>query len=318
MDQKHMVSVVMITYNHEKYIAEAIKGVLMQKCDFDIEFIIANDKSTDQTHQVINEIIDGTTIADHINLRYYNHPNNKGMMKNFIWSVQQAKGRYIALCEGDDYWIDPYKLQKQVNILEANPDLAMSTHEASHQSTLVDNDKNLKRFSSIFIRDIQLYGFKRFFYLTYLLVVNRQQFWFQKRTHDKHRRKTIIKLEDFKSNTWYMPMCSILMRNDFIDGIFYCTSKSSGGHQLILLMGAMNGGIYHFKDIMAVKKDQETSVSKDKVRKKKILGINKDPLKNNRIKRFKALQKCAKDPEQVQILQDMIDRELEKIKLKSH
>jgi glycosyltransferase involved in cell wall biosynthesis len=120
MDEKPMVSVVMITYNHEKYIAEAMNGVFMQKCDFDIEFIIANDKSTDTTNRVINEIIDQTTIADHLKMRYYNHPDNKGMMKNFIWSLQPAKGWYITLCEGDDYWTDPLKLQKQVDFLEGN------------------------------------------------------------------------------------------------------------------------------------------------------------------------------------------------------
>jgi glycosyltransferase involved in cell wall biosynthesis len=120
MVQKPIVSVVMITYNHEKYIAEAMNGVFMQKCDFDIEFIIANDKSKDHTNQAINEIIDQTAIPDHIKLRYYNHPNNKGMMKNFIWSLQQAKGEYIALCEGDDYWTDPLKLQKQLDFLEGN------------------------------------------------------------------------------------------------------------------------------------------------------------------------------------------------------
>jgi glycosyltransferase involved in cell wall biosynthesis len=120
MDQKPMVSVVMITYNHEKYIAEAMNGVFMQKCDFNIEFIIANDKSTDTTNRVINEIIDQTAIPDHIKLRYYNHLNNKGMMKNFVWSLEQAKGYYIALCDGDDYWTDPLKLQKQVDFLEGN------------------------------------------------------------------------------------------------------------------------------------------------------------------------------------------------------
>jgi glycosyltransferase involved in cell wall biosynthesis len=130
MDQKSMVSVVMITYNHEKYIAEAMNGVFMQKCDFDIEFIIANDKSTDHTNQTINEIIDQTTIADHIKLRYYNHPNNKGMMKNFIWSLNQAKGKYIALCEGDDYWTDPLKLQKQVDFLEGNEEYVVTADNA--------------------------------------------------------------------------------------------------------------------------------------------------------------------------------------------
>jgi glycosyltransferase involved in cell wall biosynthesis len=130
MDQKPTVSVVMITYNHEKYIAEAMNGVFMQKCDFDIEFIIANDKSTDHTNQAINEIIDQTTIPDHLKMRYYNHPNNKGMMKNFIWSLNQAKGKYIALCEGDDYWTDPLKLQKQVDFLEGNLDYSMCFHRA--------------------------------------------------------------------------------------------------------------------------------------------------------------------------------------------
>jgi glycosyltransferase involved in cell wall biosynthesis len=120
----------MITYNHEKYIAEAMNGVFMQKCDFDIEFIISNDKSTDHTNQTINEIIDQTTIADHIKLRYYNHPNNKGMMKNFIWSLNQAKGKYIALCEGDDYWTDPLKLQKQVDFLEGNEEYVVTADNA--------------------------------------------------------------------------------------------------------------------------------------------------------------------------------------------
>jgi len=128
MDEKPMVSVVMITYNHEKYIAEAMNGVFMQKCDFDIEFIIANDKSTDHTNQTIYEIIDQTTIPDHIKMRYYNHPNNKGVMKNFIWSLNQAKGNYIALCEGDDYWTDALKIQKQVDFLEGNEGYSMCFH----------------------------------------------------------------------------------------------------------------------------------------------------------------------------------------------
>jgi glycosyltransferase involved in cell wall biosynthesis len=139
MVQKPMVSVVMITYNHEKYIAEAVNGVFMQKCDFDIEFIIANDKSTDHTNQTINEIIDQTTIPDHIKMRYYNHPNNKGVMKNFIWSLNQAKGNYIALCEGDDYWTDPLKLQKQVDFLEGNPEYVVCCHNAS----IIDENGNL-------------------------------------------------------------------------------------------------------------------------------------------------------------------------------
>jgi glycosyltransferase involved in cell wall biosynthesis len=128
MEEKPMVSIVMITYNHENYIEQAINGVLIQNCDFDIEFIIANDKSTDKTDQIINDIIDQTTIPDHIKLRYYNHPNNKGMISNFVWALNQAKGKYIALCEGDDYWTDALKIQKQVDFLEGNEGYSMCFH----------------------------------------------------------------------------------------------------------------------------------------------------------------------------------------------
>jgi glycosyltransferase involved in cell wall biosynthesis len=285
----------------------------MQVVDFNYEILLRDDASSDGTAEICKDY--AKKYPDKIKFLGYKENQYKKGVRPFPDNVKRAKGKYIAVNEGDDYWTDPYKLQKQIDVLKSNPDLAMSTHEASHQSTLVDSEKNLRRFSSIFVRDIQLYGFKRVIYLTYLLAVNRQQFWFQKRTHDKHKRKTISKLEDFKLNTWYMPMCSILMRSDFIDEIVYCISKSDGGHQLTLLMGAMNGGIYHFKDIMAVKKDQETSISKDKSRLKTIKERDKNPQKNNRIKRFKALQECAKNPEQVQILQGMIDRELNRIKV---
>jgi glycosyltransferase involved in cell wall biosynthesis len=120
MDQKPTVSVVMITYNHEKYIAEAMNGVFMQKCDFDIEFIIANDKSTDETDRKILECLSEVSIPQNIKIEYANHEQNKGVSGNFIWALQQANGKYIALCEGDDYWTDPLKLKKQVDFLEKN------------------------------------------------------------------------------------------------------------------------------------------------------------------------------------------------------
>ena len=107
------VSVVMITYNHEKFIKEALESIFSQKTNFHYELIISNDCSTDNTDEVIKKIIDKNENGSLIN--YTNHHKNKGMIPNFLWSIQQAKGKYIALCEGDDYWTDPYKLQKQVD-----------------------------------------------------------------------------------------------------------------------------------------------------------------------------------------------------------
>lgn len=118
-----MTSICMITYNHEKFIGEAIVGVLMQKTNFEYELIIANDCSPDKTDEIVNEYINTHPKGNRI--RYFSHKQNLGMIPNFVFAMQQCQGKYIALCEGDDYWIDPYKLQKQVDFLEANADYGL-------------------------------------------------------------------------------------------------------------------------------------------------------------------------------------------------
>jgi glycosyltransferase involved in cell wall biosynthesis len=128
MHKQVLISVVMITYGHEKFIREAIEGVLMQKVDFDLELVIADDNSPDNTEQVVLDIA-----SSHPNgkwIKYTKHKKNKGMMPNFIWTLEQCKGKYIAMCDGDDYWTDPNKLQKQVDFLDANPDMTLCAHNA--------------------------------------------------------------------------------------------------------------------------------------------------------------------------------------------
>lgn len=120
-----MVSVSMITYNHEKFIAEAIEGVVMQKTNFPFELVIGEDLSTDNTRAICVEY--QKKYPDIIRLRL-NNPN-QGMMLNWINNIESGQGKYIALCDGDDYWTDPYKLQKQVDFMEANPDFAMCSHK---------------------------------------------------------------------------------------------------------------------------------------------------------------------------------------------
>ncbi|HLP36098.1 glycosyltransferase family 2 protein [Lacibacter sp.] len=122
-----MVSVAMITYNQEKYIKESILGVLNQRADFEIELIIADDRSPDATEEVVKEII-----ANHPNghwIKYSRHAENKGMMDNFIWALDTCSGKYTAVCEGDDYWIDPLKLQKQVKALEQHAAYSFCFHQ---------------------------------------------------------------------------------------------------------------------------------------------------------------------------------------------
>jgi len=115
---KPLVSVCCTTYNHEKYIQEAIDGFLIQETDFPFEILIRDDCSTDNTPTIIKKYVE-----KYPNLIFpiFEKENtySKGV-KPMPVLYKKAKGKYIALCEGDDYWIDSKKLAKQVNFLEYN------------------------------------------------------------------------------------------------------------------------------------------------------------------------------------------------------
>lgn len=109
-----MVSVLMTVYNHEKYIRQAIEGVLMQQTNFKFELIIGEDCSNDGTRCIIQDY--ERRYTDIIKVIY--QPVNIGAQNNTNSIYRRAKGKYWALCEGDDYWTDKHKLQKQIDFLE--------------------------------------------------------------------------------------------------------------------------------------------------------------------------------------------------------
>jgi glycosyltransferase involved in cell wall biosynthesis len=115
----------MLVYNHEKFINDAIEGVLMQKTNFDIELIVANDHSTDLTEQVVEYYRKKNPVI----VKGYCNEKNLGPRFNFIKAYSKVTGEYVAMCEGDDYWTDPFKLQKQIDFLEANHDFVISFHD---------------------------------------------------------------------------------------------------------------------------------------------------------------------------------------------
>ncbi len=135
----------MITYGHEKFIDQAINGVLMQVTDFEIELIIANDCSPDNTDKVVSKIIKNHPKGYLI--KYTKHKSNLGMMRNFVWALEQCKAKYIAICDGDDYWTDHCKLQKQVNFLEANDDYVIHSGNARILSNDTNNDSLILNFN---------------------------------------------------------------------------------------------------------------------------------------------------------------------------
>ena len=126
-DSKIMVSVCCIAYNHEKYIRECLDGFVIQKTNVEYEIIINDDASTDRTADIIREyekkypnIIRG--------IYHTENQYSKGVCPE-KFPFLAAKGKYIAMCEGDDYWSDPHKLQKQFDAMELNNNCHMCVHK---------------------------------------------------------------------------------------------------------------------------------------------------------------------------------------------
>ena len=114
MNKSFLVSVCIITYNHEKFIAQNLESVLMQKTNFPIEIVIAEDCSTDNTRTIIKEYQD--KYPDMIRPIFHN--KNVGAISNARdYAIPQCTGKYIALCEGDYYWSDTEKLHKKLYFL---------------------------------------------------------------------------------------------------------------------------------------------------------------------------------------------------------
>lgn len=125
MNNLPLVSISCITYNHASYIKECIDGFLMQKTNFNFEVLIHDDHSTDGTEEIIKEY--AKQYPDIIK-PLFEKENQYSLGKpigSAVWNLPRARGEYIAICEGDDYWTDPYKLQKQVDFLESHPDYGM-------------------------------------------------------------------------------------------------------------------------------------------------------------------------------------------------
>jgi glycosyltransferase involved in cell wall biosynthesis len=131
-EQNPLLSVCIITYNHEAFIAQAIESVLSQQTEFPFEIIIGEDDSSDDTRNIIISYRD--RYPDKIRVILNNrsdviYVNGRATGQwNLIQTLSNASGKYIALVEGDDYWTDPLKLQNQVSLLEAHPEYTVCGH----------------------------------------------------------------------------------------------------------------------------------------------------------------------------------------------
>jgi glycosyltransferase involved in cell wall biosynthesis len=126
------VSVCVPTFNHKHYISQMLEGALNQKTTFPFEIVIGDDGSTDGSQDIIKAIADQNPDK----IRAFLHSKNLGPFEprefagrnNVLHLLKSCRGEFVAMCEGDDYWTDPYKLQKQVDFMEKNPEFAISHH----------------------------------------------------------------------------------------------------------------------------------------------------------------------------------------------
>lgn len=118
------ISVVVVTYNQEHCIDRALTGVMAQRGDFDIEVVVANDASTDSTLSHIRKWQEEFPES----IKVINHEKNVGFQKNYLSAVKAATGKYLCMCDADDYWIDRHKLQRQMAYMESHPECAVVFH----------------------------------------------------------------------------------------------------------------------------------------------------------------------------------------------
>lgn len=146
-DNNITVSVCCQTYNHKEYITKTLDSILMQKTNFVIEILLRDDASTDGTTAICKKYAEN--YPDKINLLVYDENQWQLGVSPFRDNVLRAKGKYIAICEGDDYWIDPLKLQKQVDFLEANDNYGFVHTDTNvyHQNSgkLVENINRINK-----------------------------------------------------------------------------------------------------------------------------------------------------------------------------
>jgi glycosyltransferase involved in cell wall biosynthesis len=136
-----LVSIWSITYNHVEFIKDCLEGILSQKTNFKYELVIGDDASTDGTSEILR---DYATKYPKIIKPIINQTNIGSYRNSFETVLPELKGKYIAICEGDDYWTDPLKLQKQVDFLEANTSYSMT---CSNVEILGNSGFIRKRFS---------------------------------------------------------------------------------------------------------------------------------------------------------------------------
>lgn len=170
-DVRPFVSISCITYNHEKYIKDAFEGFLMQETTFPVEILVHDDASTDSTSDIIREYESKYPAIFKVIYQTENQYSKKVKI-GFTYQYPRVRGKYYATCEGDDYWIDPLKLQKQVNFIEKTPSCSMVFTGCIIKKS--NGERKIVQYNDLKIIDVDKYLESSFFMATAGLLFHRR------------------------------------------------------------------------------------------------------------------------------------------------
>ena len=228
-DDVVLVSVRCLVYNHEPYLRQCLEGFVMQKTNFRFEAVVHDDASTDGSAAIICEY--AKKYPDIIKPIYETenqYSKHDGSLRKIVNS--SCKGKYIALCEGDDYWIDPLKLQKQVDFMEAHPDYMLC---GTNGLVLWDGGINAPEY------------FNRNF-------TNRE-----------------LMPEDVIGR-WSFPTASLLFKRNLLDLVSEFKCKTYNGDIRLILVALANGRIWSLSDVTTVyRRNNNVNSSTNRIKKRK-------------------------------------------------
>ncbi|MCL2050589.1 MAG: glycosyltransferase [Lachnospiraceae bacterium] len=211
------ITVIILTYNHEEYIGQALESVLNQEIDVPVELLIFDDASTDNTQNVIRDY--KRRYPGRLKT-FFRKQNSNHLTKNCYYALSKATGNYVAFLEGDDYWIDNHKLKKQYNFLEKNPEYSACTGV----NICIDDDGK-------FYDDKQLYV-------------------------DSKKYPQGISLADFKKGVRTGHASTLFIRNLFTAEKFKILYQASNsiGDTTVEILCLVKGNIYRMADEFSVRR----------------------------------------------------------------
>jgi glycosyltransferase involved in cell wall biosynthesis len=148
----HKISILTLTYNHEKYIAECINSILLQDISVEVEILVGNDCSTDRTADILKEI---KKVPHNFSMKVFNHKDNQGVARNFCRLMEEVTGEYIVFLDGDDFML-PGKLKAQLDILNNDPEINLVHHNVCevNEASSVTKENKIKKGVSGSINDL--------------------------------------------------------------------------------------------------------------------------------------------------------------------